>query len=82
MFPKIRNAEPRYDQISLPQKVNDLIQIISPNKDDDGVWIHQEAWFHIGNLKQGWEGTYQLKGNNHGVYAFVIDGKTKIADHE
>ncbi|MCB2197483.1 MAG: pirin family protein [Bacteroidetes bacterium] len=82
VFPKIRNVEPRYDQISLPKKENDLIQIVSPNKDDDGVWIHQEAWFHLGNLKQGWNGEYQLKGNDHGVYAFVIEGKIKIGSHE
>lgn len=82
VFPKMRNVEPRYDQVSLPKKENELIQIVSPNKEDDGVWIHQEAWFHLGNLKQGWQGEYHLKGNNHGVYAFVIEGKIKISDHE
>lgn len=82
VFPNKRNVEPRYDQISLPKKENELVQIVSPNKDDDGAWIHQEAWFHLGNIKQGWNGEYQMKGNNHGVYAFVINGKIKIGDQE
>jgi hypothetical protein len=29
---------------------NKLQQILSPNPEDEGVWIHQDAWFHIGNL--------------------------------
>jgi len=82
VFPKVKNVEPRYDQISLPKKENEIIQIVSPNKDDDGVWIHQDAWFHLGNLKQGWKGEYKLNGNNHGVYAFLIDGKVKIENHD
>jgi redox-sensitive bicupin YhaK (pirin superfamily) len=75
-------VEPRYDQISIPDKKNELFQIVSPNKDDDGVWIHQDAWIHLGNLEKGWKGEYQIKGNNHGVYVFVIDGKIKIENHE
>ena len=82
VFPNKLDVEPRYDQISLPEKENELVQIVSPNKDDDGVWIHQDAWFYLGNLKQGWEGEYQLKGKNHGVYAFIIDGKVKIENQE
>ncbi len=82
VFPNKRNVEPRYDQIALPKKENELIQIVSPNKNDDGTWIHQNAWFHLGNLKKGWEGKYELKGNNHGVYAFVINGTVKIENKD
>ena len=82
VFPNKLDVKPRYDQISLPEKENELVQIVSPNKDDDGVWIHQDAWFLLGNLKQGWEGEYQLKSKSHGVYAFIIDGKVKIENQE
>lgn len=80
VFPNKRNVEPRYDQISIKdlEKENELFQIVSPNKNDKGVWIHQDAWFHLGNLKQGWDGEYQLKGNNHGVYIFVIEGEITV----
>ncbi len=84
LYPNKQNVEPRYDQISLKdiEKKNELFQILSPNKDDQGVWIHQEAWFHLGNLDSGWKGDYMLKGNKHGVYVFVIDGKVEIENNQ
>ena len=80
LFPNKKNVEPRYDQINLQdlEKENELYQILSPDKKDQGVWIHQDAWFHLGNLKSGWEGTYSLKGKNHGVYIFVIEGEASV----
>jgi quercetin 2,3-dioxygenase len=55
VFPKYRNVEPRYQQITLDtsDRNNKLQQILSPNADDAGVWIHQDAWFHMGNLDKG-----------------------------
>lgn len=84
VYPNKQNVEPRYGQISLKdiEKKNELFQILSPNKDDQGVWIHQEAWFHLGNLDSGWKGDYTLKGNKHGVYVFVIDGKIEIENNQ
>lgn len=84
IYPNKKNVEPRYDQISIKdiEKENELIQIVSPNKEDEGVWIHQDAWFHLGKLNQRWNGAYQLKGKNHGVYVFVIEGKINIENQE
>lgn len=80
VFPAVRNTKPRYSQISLEglAKPDALYQIVSPNPDDDGAWIGQQAWFHLGDLSQGWEGEYAFKGSNHGVYAFVLEGKVTI----
>jgi len=80
LFPDKKNVEPRYDQISLKdfEEENVFFQILSPHKNDQGVWIHQNAWFHMGNLKSGWEGEYTLKGKNHGVYIFVIQGSVSV----
>ncbi len=80
IFSNKKNVEPRYDQISLKalEKENELFQILSPDKNDQGVWIHQDAWFHMGNLKSGWEGEYTLKGKNHGIYLFVIEGSVSV----
>lgn len=77
VFPNKRNVTPRYDQITLDlaDRKNKLQQILSPNPDDEGVWIHQNAWFHIGTLDEGFETTYTLKGGNgNGVYIFVLNG--------
>ncbi len=84
VFPNAANVTPRYDQITLkPEEKNKLNQILSPNADDDGVWIHQNAWFHIGTLEKDITTTYTLKdAANNGVYAFIIDGEATIADQE
>jgi quercetin 2,3-dioxygenase len=81
VFPNKRNVTPRYDQITLnaEDRKNKLQQIISPNADDAGVWIHQNAWFHLGNLEQGFKTDYTIKGGEtNGVYAFVLSGNVTI----
>ncbi len=81
IIPNKKNVTPRYDQISLEEieKPNELFQILSPNPNDQGVWIYQNAWFHLGELSEGWEGKYDLKDKNNGVYFFVIDGDVTVA---
>ena len=81
MFPNKQNVEPRYDQITLDKEKlqNNLYQILSPNPEDDGVWVHQDAWFRIGELEKGYETTYKVKQKGNGVYAFIIYGKALIA---
>ena len=81
VLPNKKNVTPRYDQISLEEieKPDELFQILSPNPNDQGVWIQQNAWFHLGNLSEGWEGSYELKDKNNGVYFFVIEGSLSIA---
>ena len=81
IIPNKRNVTPRYDQISLDriEKPDELFQILSPNPNDQGVWIHQNAWFHLGVLSEGWEGKYELKDKNNGVYFFVIEGDVTVA---
>jgi redox-sensitive bicupin YhaK (pirin superfamily) len=80
VFPKERNIEPRYDQRTFKpeHRVNKLQQIVSPKKDDEGVLINQDAWFHIGNLKQGFSTGYRVNQKGNGVYAFVINGDVTI----
>jgi hypothetical protein len=57
---------------------NNLLQVLSPNEEEEGVWIHQDAWFSIGQLDSGFETSYQLHKNGNGVYAFVIEGDVTI----
>ena len=84
LFPNKRDVNPRYDQISLNnEEMNDnLMQILSPNQDDEGVWIHQNAWFHMGNLSKGKSVKYKIKDSRNGVYAFIIDGDVSIEGQE
>ncbi len=84
IFPKTRNVEPRYQQITLDTKDrhNKLQQILSPNADDAGAWIHQDAWFHMGNLDKGIALDYNLKKSGNGLYIFVIKGSVKVNEIE
>lgn len=82
VFPNEKNVKPRYDQITLndAELENKFHQIVSPNPNDDGVWLHQNAWFHLGRLNTGVETTYNLKASGNGVYAFVLEGNITIED--
>ena len=81
VFPNKRNVTPRYDQLTLKaeDRHNKLQQVLSPNVDDEGVWIHQDAWFHLGTLDKGNKQNYQIRKKGNGVYAFIISGEVTIA---
>jgi len=84
VFPKVRNVTPRYQQITLnpEDRKNKLQQILSPNPEDAGVWIHQDAWFHLGKFDKDTVTTYQLKKEGNGVYAFILSGTVTINEQE
>lgn len=80
VFPNKKNVTPRYDQISLniTDRHNKLQQVLSPDKDDEGVWIHQNAWFHMGNFDKGASAGYDIRKQGNGVYAFILKGDVTI----
>jgi quercetin 2,3-dioxygenase len=84
VFPNRRDVAPRYDQITLNEddRRNRLQQILSPYKEEEGVWIHQNAWFHLGRLDKDVALNYALKDKTNGVYAFVLNGTFTINDQE
>ena len=83
LFPNKRNVTPRYDQLTLDvaDRHNTLQQVLSPNPNDEGVWIHQDAWFHMGDLDQDIDITYTIKKEGNGVYAFIISGEVMVDEH-
>jgi len=76
LYPNRKNVTPRYDQITLKPKdrYNKFQQILSPNAKDQGVWIYQDAWFHLGIFDNEFRTSYQIKKKGNGVYAFIIKG--------
>lgn len=80
VFPNKKNVEPRYDQISIREiaRKNEFYQVLSPNKDDEGVWIHQDAWFSLGDFDKGNEANYKLNKLDNGVYLFVLEGEVEV----
>ncbi len=80
LFPNKENVQPRYGQMTLDTAAqrNRFAQVVSPDPNDEGLWIHQNAWFHLGRLDAGTELVYELKNPADGVYAFIIEGEVTI----
>ncbi len=81
VFPRKLGVEPRGEQISIQSTEirNEFQQILSPNQNDAGVWIHQDAWFSLAKFDKGNSKEYKIHKEGNGVYAFVIEGSAKIA---
>ncbi len=84
IIPNQQNVTPRYQQITLnsDDRHNTLQQIMSPNEGDEGVWLHQQAWMHLGTMDAGVQSNYAIKQAGNGVYAFVIHGSVDINGHK
>ena len=80
VFPNKKNVTPRYSQIALnmEDRHNKLQQILSPDPNDAGVWIYQDAWFHLGKFDKGFSSSYTIKKKGNGIYAFVLEGDITI----
>ena len=80
LFPNKKNVTPRYDQMTLKPKdrKNKLQTIINPFQKGDGVWIHQDAWFLLGDLDAGISVSHTIQKPGNGVYVFVLSGSVKV----
>lgn len=82
VFPNKKNVSPRYDQKTFNEadRHNRLATIVSPlGTSDEGVQVHQDAWFSLGKLDPGTTLDYQLHREGNGVYAFVLEGDAQVA---
>ncbi len=82
IFPNKQNVAPRYDQIRYDEESmrNNFLQVVSPNPDDAGTWIHQDAWIHLSQIEAGTNLRYEMKKSGNGVYILNIDGTFEIAE--
>lgn len=80
LFPKFRNVEPRYQQITLDvaKQKNNFAQILSPNADDEGVWIHQDAWFYLSDFDANFSKKLKLNKEGNGFYIINIEGEIEV----
>jgi quercetin 2,3-dioxygenase len=46
------------------------------------VWIHQNAWFHLGDLDKDFETAYTMKADTNGLYIFVLNGSITVNSQE
>ena len=80
VFPNKKNVTPRYDQKNIKdlKKVNSFYPIVTPNQNGPGMWIHQDAWFHLGEFDKETRINYDINKKGNGVYAFLIEGSVQI----
>lgn len=79
IIPNKQNVSPRYDQITIGTFEPDTFeQILSPNPDDKGVWIHQETWFHLARMTPDSHMHYKFKKPGNGLYVFVLSGEVTV----
>lgn len=85
IFPNLKDVAPRYDQYTYKDdfKSNAWNQILSPNKDDKGVWIHQYAWMNLAEFDSEQFIEYDLHDSNkNGLYLLVVEGEVEIENEK
>ena len=82
VFPHTQNVKPRYGQKNIKnlKKINSFYPIVTPNPKDSEMWIHQDAWFHLGEFNEETKVKYSIQKNGNGVYVFVIEGEGSVLD--
>ncbi len=80
ILPNKANVTPRYDQITLdPATLTEQWHtLLGPEGKHNGLWIHQDAWFHMGDFKNGVRVPYKIRGTGNGLYIFVLEGKATV----
>jgi hypothetical protein len=80
VFPDKKNVEPRYGQASFsPEEMNAKWRtVVSPDGQDNSLWIHQQAWFSLGEFEADSNIKYELKKPGNGIYLFLISGELEI----
>lgn len=77
VFPDERDLEPRYDQEQYDAGARGLQCIVSPDG-AQGVSIHQNAWFHLGEVDAGTVLKHALHGAGQGLYVMVVEGSASV----
>lgn len=80
IFPKERQVKPRYDQkhFEPAARKNSLQVVVAPDDSEGALWIHQDAWFSLGQLDAGKTLTYHSRKAGNGSYIFVINGQITV----
>lgn len=82
IYPKIKNIEPKYLQITLNQenRKNKLDTFISPTEKTP-LTINQDAFLSLADLDKDIELEYKVNMEGNGVYIFLIEGQVETEGH-
>lgn len=81
VFPRAQGLKPRYDQkaFDFTKKHNDLTLVVSPDGEDESLWVNQDVWFSIGDFSETASKSYPVKKKGNGVFAMVVEGEFEVA---
>ncbi|MEZ4818119.1 MAG: pirin family protein [Flavobacteriaceae bacterium] len=84
VFPEEENVTPRYDQKKIASlvKPNEISTVVKPKNEanENELWVHQQAYFNLGEFTEAIETNYSIKKQGHGIYLMVIEGQVSVAD--
>ncbi len=82
IHPEEENVDPRYDQKEIAHIVepNKFSTVVKPRSEalNGDLWIHQQAYFNIGEFSEKTTTTYKLQQDGHGIYVLVINGTVEV----
>ncbi|MEM7186817.1 MAG: pirin family protein [Bacteroidota bacterium] len=82
MHPETEDVSPRYDQRTIADTIqpNTFSTVVRPRSEaaNGDLWIHQQAYFNIGEFSEKTTTTYTLQQDGHGIYALVIVGSVEV----
>lgn len=83
IFPKEKNITPRYEQkvFHAEDRNNSLITVVTGEKSNDSLYIHQSAEIKSGKFDKNKKLKYSSPVDK-GSYLFIISGHLKIEDEE
>jgi redox-sensitive bicupin YhaK (pirin superfamily) len=82
IFPDKKGHKPRYDQKSFnpEEQKNKLLKIVSPDKNNDNLWLNQDAYLSMTNLEKNKSINYKLHTSGNGVYIFLVEGNISVEE--
>ena len=80
VIPKQENIKPRYEQktFNVSDRSNKWQTVVSPDENDGGVWINQDAVFSLAHAAKDSTLTYKNKFKGNGVYLFLLEGAVEV----
>ncbi|SMF83990.1 pirin family protein [Pseudobacteriovorax antillogorgiicola] len=80
VLPRLMGVKPAYSQKTFEpnERVNRWQLVVSPDGRQGSVTINQDAHFSMAKIDVGRSLDYELQGDDHGAYIFVISGNVKV----
>ncbi|MDG6774004.1 pirin family protein [Thiomicrorhabdus sp. ZW0627] len=80
VMPKQLNIEPRYGQKAFDAhgRKNRFQLIVSPDEQDDSIWINQDAYFSLADIDEHQTLFYKKYQPKNGVFIFLLEGNVQI----